>query len=145
MAIVKWNPWNISPFFDEDWDMPTLKNQGLNIYETDDSIVAEVALPGIAEDKIDVSIDDGMIHVSATNESKQEEKDKRRYYMSSMAQSYNYSFRLPEGVKEDEEPEATLTNGVLVLNFKKAEPKQPRKIKITAKAQKDSQQKLGNK
>jgi HSP20 family molecular chaperone IbpA len=139
MALIRWNPWNLQSALEDDWEMPTvpglsrLLGQGMNIYETDSAIVAEIALPGISEDHIDVSVDDKVVRISASSESSQEDKSGRKYFMSSMAQSYNYSFRLPEGLEADTEPEAMLAHGVLTLNFKKAAPVAPKKIKVITK------------
>lgn len=54
--------------------------------------------------------------------------------MTSMAQSFNYSFRLPEGVIADEEPQAELDQGVLKLTFKKAQKKAPKKVNVAVKS-----------
>jgi HSP20 family protein len=138
MTLIKWNPWNLPSMFDDDWDLPNLATssrfeKGLNIYETDTTVVAEVSLPGIPEEKIDVSVDKGVVRVSASMDEKSEEKGKRKYYVSSMSQAYNYSFRLPEGLSDKDEPEASLENGVLTLTFKKAMVVPPKKLKITKK------------
>ena len=139
MAIIRWNPWNIQSMLEDDWDLPTipglsrLAGQGLNLYETEDSIVAQAALPGITEDKVDVSVDEGVVRVSASTEERKEETQKRRYFMTSMAQSYNYSFRLPQGMLSEEEPQAELENGILTLTFKKVQKAEPKKIKVAAK------------
>jgi HSP20 family molecular chaperone IbpA len=99
MAIIRWNPWNIDRFFEDDFDLPTipgisrLMGQGLNLYETGDSIIAEAALPGVSEDKIDVTFENGVVRVTASIEEKQEEKEKRRYFMSSMTSSFNYFYQ----------------------------------------------------
>lgn len=139
MAIVRWRPWNLSSFLEDDLDLPTipglsrLVGQGLNIYETEDTVVAEAAMPGIPEDRIDVTVEEGIVRISGSTEEKEEEKGKRRYFMTSMASSYNYSFRLPDGIK-DEEPEADINEGVLTLKFKKVEKAPPKKIKVTKRA-----------
>lgn len=139
MAIIRWSPWNLERFFEDDWELPTipgiskLMGQGLNLYETEDAIVAEAALPGMTEDKIDVTFDNGIVRVTASAEEKKEEKEKRRYFMSSMTSSYNYSFRIPEGVVKAQEPSAELEDGILKLTFKKIEKKEPKKIKVTKK------------
>ncbi len=139
MAIIRWNPWNIDRVFDDDFDFPTipgisrLMGQGLNLYETQDSLIAETAVPGLTESDIDVTFENGVVRVSGNKEEKQEEKDKKRYFMSSMSNSFNYTFRIPEGVVKDSEPEAELEDGVLRLSFKKIEKKEPRKIKVTKK------------
>lgn len=136
MAIIRWNPWNVRSLLEDDWDFPTVPGisrmlgQGLNIYETENQIVAEMALPGISEDNIDVSIDEGVVRISALDQKSEEQKGKRKYFMSSMASSYNYSFRLPEGIKAEEEPQAVLESGVLKLLFPKAEVVAPKKIKV---------------
>jgi HSP20 family protein len=139
MAVIRWNPWNLSSFLNEDeWEMPTvpglsrLAGQGLNLYETEKSLVAEVALPGVEEDKIDISVDKGIVRISARREQVTEDKDERKYYMSSMASTYNYSFRLPEGMA-DQEPEAVLENGILTLRFAKPAVVPPKKIKVNVK------------
>lgn len=140
MAIIRWRPFDVGSIFDDDLDLPTipgisnLMGQGLNIYETDEAIIAEAALPGVPEEKIDVTIDDDRVRISGSREERKEEKDKRRYFMSSISDSYNYSFRLPKGTIKDVEPICELDNGVLCLTFPKMERKPPRKIKIAKHA-----------
>lgn len=139
MAIIRWNPWNLSSLLEDDFDLPTLPGlsklgQGLNLYETNNAIVAEAALPGITDDQVDVSVEDGVVRIVATSSQKQEEKDQRRYFMTSMASSYNYSFKIPLAIIEDKEPEAELENGVLTLTFKKVQKAPPKKITVKAKA-----------
>jgi HSP20 family protein len=104
--------------------------QGMNIYETDTQLVSEIALPGITEDQIDISIDDKVVRITASVDSSKEDKSGRKYYMSSMTQAYNYSFRLPENIEAESEPEAVLQHGVLKLTFQKAAPVAPKKIKV---------------
>lgn len=139
MTLIRWNPWNLQSMLEDDWDVPTLPGlsrlagQGLNLYETEEAVVAQAALPGITNDKVDVSVDEGIVRINATTDESTEEKNKRRYFMSSMAASYNYSFRLPQAVVDEEEPHAELDNGVLTLTFKKVQKAEPKKIKVAAK------------
>lgn len=139
MAIIRWNPWSL-PSMDDEWDLPSIPGlsrimgQGLNLYETEDTVVAEVAVPGVPEDKVDVSVDSGVVRITASSLEKQEEKGKRRYFMTSMASSYNYSFKLPQGVIAEEEPKAELEDGVLTLTFNKIKKAPPKKVQVTKKA-----------
>ncbi len=138
MAIIRWNPFNLSSVLDDDFELPTLPGisrfgQGLNLYETEESLVAEAAVPGITEDQVDVTVDNGVVHVTAHSEESQEDKNKRRYFMSSRSSSFNYTFRLPEGMVEDKEPQAELHNGVLTLTFTKVKKVPPKKVKVLAK------------
>jgi|SRR5579884_1952203 len=137
MAIIRWNPWNLDRILDDDLDLPAipglgrLVGQGLNVYETDTAIVAEAALPGIPEDKIDVTIDEGIVRITGSKEESQENKRNMMNYLSS---AYNYSFRLPRGViAEDKEPVCELENGILKLEFPKVEKTPPKKVKIVKK------------
>jgi len=137
MSISRWNPTSISSFFDDEFDFPAFTSSrnistGLNMYETDSEVVAEMAMPGVSEDKVDISMDGRMVNVSSHIEEKKEEKDKKRYFVSSMSSRFNYSFRLPENVS-GEEPEATLTDGILTLTFAKRVNDAPKKIKVNKK------------
>lgn len=134
MAIIRWNPLNISNLFENDFDVPTLPvlsrlGQGINLYETEDSVIAELAIPGISEDRIDITIETNIVRVTGSQEETRKEEDKRRYFISSMNTSYNYSFRLPEGITE-KEPVAELDNGILTLAFEKAQKVPPKKVKV---------------
>ncbi len=138
MSLIRWNPWNLSSLMDEDWDLPTLPGlsrlgQGLNIYETEGEIVAEASVPGIKEDNLDITYEDDVVRISGTSKHESENKDERKYFMSSRASSFNYSFRLPAGIVSDEEPECELEDGVLTLKFKKVQKAPPKKISIRNK------------
>lgn len=140
MAIIRWTPWNLDRMFDDDFEFPTIPgiskfmSQGLNLYETEDSLVAEAALPGLKEDQIDITFDQGVVRITGSAQQAEEDKGKKRYFMSSLTTSYNYSFRVPEGIVKDDEPSAELKNGILKLKFQKVEKKEPKKIKISSNA-----------
>lgn len=138
MALIRWNPWSIDRFLEEDWDLPTLPGvsrlvgQGLNLYETDDSIVAEAAIPGVPEDRIDVTVEkDGTVRITGSAEDAKEDRSKRRYFMSSMTTSFNYVFRLPQGIISEKEPDVEFDNGILRLIFPKQAKEAPKKIKVS--------------
>jgi HSP20 family protein len=138
MALIRWNPWKLSQFLDDDIEFPTLNGltrlgQGLNLYETDQEIIAEAALPGINEEQVHVTVEDGVVRVSGSNKVAEEEGDNKKYFMSTMASSYNYSFRIPQGIIDEQEPSCELENGVLKIIFKKVEPKAPKSIKVVSK------------
>lgn len=103
MAIILRRP-RFPSIFDDDFDLSDWlggwrQGQGLNIYEKGDVIIAEANLPGIPEDKVDVTIEDDVVRISGQIEEKEKEKSKRRHYVATKASNYSYSFRLPEGVR----------------------------------------------
>jgi len=138
MSISRWSPTSsISSFFEDGIEFHPLVSRnyslsGFNLFENEKELVAEMAMPGIHEDRIDISVDGRMVSVSSTSEEKKEEKDKNKYMMKTMSSSFNYHFRLPEGVAT-KDPEAILKDGVLTLKFNKIVPDEPKKIKVSKK------------
>ncbi len=144
MALIRWNPWNLTSLLEDDFELPTQLSrlgigQGLNLYETEEEIVAEAAMPGIKEDNVDVTVEEGVVRITARSQDTSEEKDKRRYYMSSRSSAFNYSFKLPEGIMADEEPTCELEDGILSLRFKKVAKAPPKKIAVKARGKTEKQ------
>lgn len=139
MAVIRWNPWSIANVFDEEgWDIPTIPGlsrlgQGLNLYETTDKVVAEVALPGVTPDKIDITVEDGLVRITGQQEQRKEKQESSRYFMNSLSSSYNYAFRLPKDVDPNVEPNASFDNGMVRLEFPKVQKAEPKRISIKTK------------
>lgn len=135
MPIIRWRPRSL---FDEDWSIPTipglsrLMGQGLNLYETEDEFIAEAATPGIPEENIDVSVEEGVVRISGSSQVTKEDKGRRSYFMNAISSTYDYSFQLPSGL-EEEEPKAELHRGILTLRFKKTRKEAPKKVKIVSR------------
>ena len=70
-------PWRNDDFFDDDW-VPTtsLKEAALNLYETDDEIVAEIGTIGVDPENIEVLIGEEYIEVKGESQREEEEKEK---------------------------------------------------------------------
>lgn len=134
MALIRWNPWNISSLWGEDLEFPTIPGlsrigQGLDVYETKDFFIVEAALPGVAKDKIDVTVSDDTLRISGSYQKKEEEQGKR-YFMRALNSSFNYAIRLPNEVIKSQEPEASYSQGILKLSFKKKQQEEVKKIPI---------------
>lgn len=134
MPNIRWTPWNLERFFEDDWDLPTipgisrLVGQGLNLYETEKELVAEVAIPGVSEQGLDVTIDAGIVRVVGSRV--QKDTTKQRTFMDTISSSYNYAFRLPQTVLTDQEPDIELSDGILTLRFAKVEKVPPKKLTV---------------
>lgn len=150
MPNIRWNPWNIERFFEDDWDLPTipgisrLVGQGLNLYETDKELVAEAAVPGITEENLDVTVDDNVVRIVGSRTQKERDKTKQRTFMDTLSYSYNYVFRLPQGVITDQEPEIELSDGILTLHFAKVQKTPPKKLTIKRAGQAKEKAKTGS-
>lgn len=135
MAIIKINPfWPqsfIRPWMSDDELWPELTmTEGINIYEEDGTVYIEAPVPGIAEDKVDVTYEDGVLHISAHSETKTEEKKKNRVvHKMQRATTFDYTTYLPRPINE-KKIEATLKDGVLVISAPVAEAVKPKKITV---------------
>src|ERR1051325_7362662 len=74
----------------------------LDVWETDTDIVYALDLPGIAEDKISVELDEGALTISAERERTQEESDECFYRFDRRYGSFSRTVGVPQGVTESD-------------------------------------------
>jgi len=139
MPIIPWKPFSdLDKFFgDDDWFLPIIPHwdtakPAMDVYETDKEVIAEVNLPGIDPEKVDVSVKDGVLKVSGGMEEKKEEKEKGYWRKEIRKGSFERMVRLPVTVKEDA-IDATYEKGVLKIVMPKTETKPTSKVKIKIK------------
>ncbi len=133
MTLIKsnfsvWN--NLSDFFDDDWLKAKMVKNGwspaINISETDNHFEIEVAAPGMKKDDFNVSVENGILTISAKTTHEEEEKKKNYTRKEFSSKSFTNSFTLPENV-EDEKVAAKYADGILKLTLKKVALKTPPK------------------
>lgn len=120
-----WDRW-FSDFFNES-SMPSVFSNNMpavNVKEHENGWELEAALPGMKKEDINISIENGVLSISAENRSEQHKKEANYTRREFSYQSFNRSFRLPENADEDD-IHATYTDGVLRVSLKKNEPSQP--------------------
>jgi len=131
----------LNDFFNRDfwnWDSRSLTGTTLppvNVRETKDDFVVEMAAPGMKKDDFTVELDGNLLTISSEKENEQNEGDQesnysRREYSYT---SFSRSFQLPKDVVEEEFIKAKYTDGVLHLTIpkkEKAKQKPPKKITI---------------
>ena len=147
MALVRFNPGVVDPVLNE-WSnlindffgtevasnklMPRFSQPAVNIRETDDEFIMEVAAPGLEKNDFNVFVEDGVLHLEVNKEVEDKEEDKnwRRYEFNYM--QFKRSFQLPESV-DTQKVDATYKNGILNIHLPKkeeAKPIPPKSIKI---------------
>jgi len=104
-------------FFDSDW-MKSITVPSVNIHETDKEFFVELAAPGLTKKDFKVSIENGMLTISAEKKLEKEEKDKAYTRKEFSFTNFSRSFMLPENVNEDK-IEAHYEDGVLKLQVLK--------------------------
>ncbi len=139
MSLIPWKPFSdLDKFFsDDDWLLPVfprldLTKPAMDVKETDKEVVAEVEIPGFDPEKVDVSVEDGVLRVKGSMDEKKEEKEKGYWRKEIRTGSFERMVRLPVAVKEDA-VEATYEKGVLKIVMPKAEAKPTSKVKIQVK------------
>ena len=127
------------PFFGDNWlrsffdmsDVVTNAGFRVDIREDDAAYHLEAELPGVTKDKLNVSVDEGILTISADLNEERKEEDACYLYSERRSGHVERSFNL-EGI-DAEGITADYKSGVLMLNLPKVQPtpkKEARKIDI---------------
>lgn len=104
-------------FFEEDSLMPAM-----NVKETKNNLIVELAAPGFSKNDFEITLDDNVLHVSATKSKEEIDEDEDSGY-SRQEFSYNSfrrSVKLPNAIKDnDGDVKATYKHGILKISLKK--------------------------
>lgn len=125
-------PWRNDDFFDDDW-VPTtsLKEAALNLYETDDEIVAEIGTIGVDPENIEVLI--GEEYIEVKGESQREEEKEKNYWKKEIYKgSFEKVIKIPPNIDKDK-IEAVDGKGTLKIIMPKKDEKKSEKKKIEIK------------
>jgi len=122
-------------FFD---DMPSLPGHqhaftpALDIYQDKDNVIVETPLAGVDPEKVDISIEDGILKIEGKAEHKTEVDEKNYYRKEVRGGSFFRSVALPAHVKGDD-AKADFDKGMLKITIPKVEEVKPKKIKVSVK------------
>jgi HSP20 family protein len=112
---------------EENW-RSMLTQTGVEVSEDDQMFHVKADLPGMKEDNIQVTIENGVLRIQGERE--QEEKDNAKKYYSRSNSSYSYSLALPGQIDESQAPNAVYKDGVLCICFNKAKQNTAKRIQI---------------
>ncbi len=101
----------------------------VDIYETEQAVVVETPMPGVDQDKLEISIDNGMLTIKGTSERKTEVDDKNYYRKEVRTGSIFRQIALPARVQEGE-AQAAFENGILKITLPKAQERKAIKVEI---------------
>lgn len=127
------NKW-LDEFFTESGSTTQANATSVNIAETDDAYLMEVAAPGMKKEDFNIKVEDKVLTISATKETKKEEKSESPKYLRREFSYSNFSrgFQLGDEVDVDS-IKATYDHGILHVSIPKkeeAKPQAPKKIEI---------------
>jgi len=133
--LQKWNsPFSlIESMEDTNWPLQLSNawaqfNKEMSVYEDDNTVTIEAALPGLSEEDVEITFDKGTLLIRG--EKKVQEEDKKRKYFRRMNTSRIYQLSVPNSVDEMQEPKAEITNGVAKITFQKQKKSEPRRIPV---------------
>jgi HSP20 family protein len=101
----------------------------LDVWEAEDALVYAFDLPGVAEDRISIEVEDSMLTVTAERERTQQLSSERFHRFERRFGTFSRTIGLPQGVDEDA-IKADYTSGVLQVTVPKPEQVKPRRITI---------------
>jgi len=127
----------VNEFFNNDLPKaiakPVLKsNPAVNVFETDDNFVIEMAVPGLTKKDININIEDDKLTISAKQEA--DETKEGTTFLRREFSKYDFSrtFNLTDSIDQDS-VKAIFKNGILTLTLAKkeeAKPQPARQIEI---------------
>jgi HSP20 family protein len=103
----------------------------MDVYETDDEIVATIDLPGIEPGDVDVSVEDSTLTVSGSREFSSEVKEESYHRVERRYGSFSRAITLPQ-TADTEKVQARFDKGVLTIRVPKVERAKPKKIEVKA-------------
>lgn len=134
-GLMRWTPGfpfrDLDRFFEESWEGMDF-SPAVDVRQEGDNVVVETTLPGIDQDKIEISVENDVLTISGHTEEKKEIKREDYYRKEIREGSFSRSVILPMGVKADQ-AEANYEKGILKITLPKAEEAKPKKIAIKAK------------
>ena len=138
MTLIKWRganealPSNFSNWIEDFFNETNLprwsgfpRNPAVNIRETDNSFVLEVAAPGFTKEDFNVNVENDLLTISANKETKKEEDEKGYTRREFSYSSFSRSFTLPDSVNA-ESIKGSYSNGILSVEL----PKKPEAAKV---------------
>jgi HSP20 family protein len=104
----------------------------VDMYETDDDVIVETALPGIDPEDVDISVTRNTLTIKGETRAEEEVEEGNYVYRERRFGGYSRSLTLPVGVEADK-AEAEYENGVLKLRLPKVEEAKPKAIQVKIK------------
>jgi HSP20 family protein len=122
---------SVAPATDDAWDdSEEIAGQlAVDVYETDERLVIKARTAGVNKEDLDVSISDGILTISGTLSSGDEDVATNWHIQECYWGEFSRTLALPVSVKE-EEVDAVLKDGVLTISFNKIKQEQAKKIQI---------------
>lgn len=136
MSLIKWEPFDdFDRMFRELGMLTPLRQSGpgfdmaVDVYEDGNDIVAEMNVPGLTAQDINVEVEDTHLRIAGRREEVQEKKEKNHYAKEIRRGSFERLVPLPDTV-EQEKVTAQYKDGVLRVRMPKRAAAPEKKVKV---------------
>ena len=114
------------------WDGEHAAVPALDLFTTQDAVIAKVALPGVKPDDVDVTIADDLVTIRGTFEEQKETTEAGYLHKELSRGSFSRSFAVPTAIKA-EAATALFKDGMLTLTLPKTEEVKPKHVRVEVK------------
>lgn len=146
MALIRWDPFREmsslqermnrlmsdfrtrSPFGEEEMAQGAWI-PAVDIYETKESIILNVELPGVTKEDIALEVKDSTLTIKGEKKLEKNVKEESFHRMERSYGSFTRAFTLPSTVQQDK-VKAKFRDGILEIMLPKAEEAKPKQIKV---------------
>lgn len=139
MSLIKWEPFDdFDRMFREMATLPAFRTSNTSldlacdVYEDGDNLVAEMNLPGLKGEEINVEVEDNHLRISGRREEVKEKKEKSHYAKEIRRGSFERLISLPDPVDQDKVV-ADYEDGVLKVTMPKKAGTKEHKVKVRVK------------
>ncbi len=136
MSLIRWEPFDeFDRFFRDLQSITPSRGTGLgydtavDVYEDGNDLIAEMNIPGLNAEDIDVEVEDNYLRIAGQREEVQEKKEKSHYQKEIRRGSFDRVVHLPDMVEQDQ-VQATYQDGVLTVRMPKRAAEQDKKVKV---------------
>lgn len=146
-TMNRWDPFQdaltlreaMSQLFEQSVVDPSSTRRGqfvpaLNLSETPDSYIVEVAVPGLKQNDLDITVENSVLTIKGEIKQETEQKNRTYHRLEWRTGAFSRTVPLPSSVNA-EQIRAELKDGLLYLAIPKAEAAKPRKISVTTNTQ----------
>lgn len=133
--LIQWAPMrDLERFFEDDFSFPAmrLRAPAVDLYETANEVVAEVSIAGMDPKKVNVEIENNVLHIRSDEQETREDEGKGYYRKEVRRGMFARSLSLPVEV-DSERVAAHSENGILKITMPKSEKAKPKKVNVEIK------------
>ncbi len=145
MAITRWEPFRdlmtlreaMDRLFEESFVSPRTRlmmaagmvTVPIDMYQTDNEVVVEAAVPGVKPEDIDISVVGDTLTIKGESKTEHKVEEQNYFCQERRFGTFTRTMTLPVPVNPDQ-AQAKYENGILTLHLPKAEVAKPKQIKV---------------